>query len=568
MSGRTPEPAAISAPANSAPASPRRRLWLIVETAKNPSSVPSPSVGTRLLLESKDRIRAGVFCERSLTEVRWGRLESVELEGKTAAAQRRHRGDRPSDRRGARTATGASLVLSSRKGEELDSLAQSLPGGADRHRTRRRRPGGARRGRGARRGGRRRRRHGRQRGPAGEREARALQLRGGQAGDPGQLRVADPDGPRDSRRSSLRRARATSSSSPRSPGKVGSPRAALYSSDQVRPPGICLRPARGHAASRCRRLDRLARLRARRGDVGRRRGRAAADDRHHDAREGRPGRRPRDRAQPQRDHGGAAAPALPGRDRLPPPRDRGAAPAARRRRADRRPTRRPASRTSDRILRASRSGAGATRDAPRDEQRRETCGSWCCWCRSIAGSLLVAPAAHATIPERARCDLHRGRGRRARMRQRRPAQHRLRPGTARRSTSTSPSRRSPASGPDGNYPLIIIGHGYGGSKIGFGASGSTDGLRQFTSRGYAVFSMTDRGFHESCGSDSVDHRRRLGLRQRLHPPDGRPLRGPRRAVLRRRARRRGSGRRPEGRRDRWLLRRRPLAAARARSRTA
>ncbi|HEY6652721.1 MAG TPA: SDR family NAD(P)-dependent oxidoreductase, partial [Solirubrobacterales bacterium] len=30
---------------------------------------------------------------------------------------------------------GASLVLSSRKGEELDSLAQSLPGGAERHRT-------------------------------------------------------------------------------------------------------------------------------------------------------------------------------------------------------------------------------------------------------------------------------------------------------------------------------------------------------------------------------------------------------------------------------------------------
>ncbi len=40
-----------------------------------------------------------------------------------------------------------------------------------------------------------------------------------------------------------------------------------------------------------------------------------------------------------------------------------------------------------------------------------------------------------------------------------------------------------------------------GSKIGFGASGSTSGLRRFTSRGYAVFSMTDRGFHESCGTD-------------------------------------------------------------------
>jgi hypothetical protein len=57
----------------------------------------------------------------------------------------------------------------------------------------------------------------------------------------------------------------------------------------------------------------------------------------------------------------------------------------------------------------------------------------------------------------------------------------------------------PGSG-DGNYPLIIVGHGYGGSKIGFGAASSTGGLRRFTSRGYAVFSMTDRGFHESCGS--------------------------------------------------------------------
>jgi predicted acyl esterase len=58
----------------------------------------------------------------------------------------------------------------------------------------------------------------------------------------------------------------------------------------------------------------------------------------------------------------------------------------------------------------------------------------------------------------------------------------------------------PASGSDTNYPLIIVGHGYGGSKVGFGASGSTDGLRRFTSQGYAVFAMTARGFHESCGS--------------------------------------------------------------------
>ena len=49
-------------------------------------------------------------------------------------------------------------------------------------------------------------------------------------------------------------------------------------------------------------------------------------------------------------------------------------------------------------------------------------------------------------------------------------------------------------GPDGDYPLIMMFHGYGGSKIGFG------GMERFLDRGYAVFSMTDRGFHESCGN--------------------------------------------------------------------
>ncbi len=49
-------------------------------------------------------------------------------------------------------------------------------------------------------------------------------------------------------------------------------------------------------------------------------------------------------------------------------------------------------------------------------------------------------------------------------------------------------------GPDGDYPLIMVFHGYGGEKFNF------DSMRRFTDRGYAVFSMTDRGFHESCGS--------------------------------------------------------------------
>jgi hypothetical protein len=59
------------------------------------------------------------------------------------------------------------------------------------------------------------------------------------------------------------------------------------------------------------------------------------------------------------------------------------------------------------------------------------------------------------------------------------------------------------SGTDRDYPLIIVGHGYGGEKIGFGSSGSTSGLRRFTSRGYAAFAMTARGFHQSCGKDNA-----------------------------------------------------------------
>jgi predicted acyl esterase len=51
----------------------------------------------------------------------------------------------------------------------------------------------------------------------------------------------------------------------------------------------------------------------------------------------------------------------------------------------------------------------------------------------------------------------------------------------------------PASEGDGPFPLIIEGHGYGGEKVGF------SGMRHFTDRGYAVFAMTARGFHQSCG---------------------------------------------------------------------
>ncbi len=52
----------------------------------------------------------------------------------------------------------------------------------------------------------------------------------------------------------------------------------------------------------------------------------------------------------------------------------------------------------------------------------------------------------------------------------------------------------PPSGADGDYPLVMLFHGYGGAKIGFSA------MQRFLERGYATFSMSDRGFHESCGS--------------------------------------------------------------------
>jgi len=52
----------------------------------------------------------------------------------------------------------------------------------------------------------------------------------------------------------------------------------------------------------------------------------------------------------------------------------------------------------------------------------------------------------------------------------------------------------PASGPDGDFPLIGIYHGWAGKKAGQGAA------QRWLQQGYAVFSMTDRGWHESCGT--------------------------------------------------------------------
>lgn len=55
---------------------------------------------------------------------------------------------------------------------------------------------------------------------------------------------------------------------------------------------------------------------------------------------------------------------------------------------------------------------------------------------------------------------------------------------------------APVSGPDGPYPLMMLFHGYAGSKL------SLSTVQPWLDRGYATFSMTDRGFGESCGTSA------------------------------------------------------------------
>ena len=54
----------------------------------------------------------------------------------------------------------------------------------------------------------------------------------------------------------------------------------------------------------------------------------------------------------------------------------------------------------------------------------------------------------------------------------------------------------PASGPDGPYPLMMLFHGYAGSKL------SLTSMQPLLDRGYATFSMTTRGFGQSCGTSA------------------------------------------------------------------
>jgi hypothetical protein len=53
---------------------------------------------------------------------------------------------------------------------------------------------------------------------------------------------------------------------------------------------------------------------------------------------------------------------------------------------------------------------------------------------------------------------------------------------------------APDRGRDGRYPLVMLFHGYGGGKFGLSQ------MQPWLDRGYATFSMTARGFRESCGS--------------------------------------------------------------------
>jgi Acetyl xylan esterase (AXE1) len=52
--------------------------------------------------------------------------------------------------------------------------------------------------------------------------------------------------------------------------------------------------------------------------------------------------------------------------------------------------------------------------------------------------------------------------------------------------------------PDNNYPVVGLYHGWGGSKI----TPSSAAAQRWLAQGYAVFSMTDRGWGSSCGGPS------------------------------------------------------------------
>ncbi len=54
---------------------------------------------------------------------------------------------------------------------------------------------------------------------------------------------------------------------------------------------------------------------------------------------------------------------------------------------------------------------------------------------------------------------------------------------------------APSGGPDANYPVVGVFHGYGGQNF----QPSSGEVQRWVRQGYAVLSITDRGFHGSCG---------------------------------------------------------------------
>jgi predicted acyl esterase len=54
---------------------------------------------------------------------------------------------------------------------------------------------------------------------------------------------------------------------------------------------------------------------------------------------------------------------------------------------------------------------------------------------------------------------------------------------------------APASGPDGDFPIVGVFHGWGGSKL----APTSGEMQEWLDRGFAVFSMSDRGWGNSCG---------------------------------------------------------------------
>jgi dienelactone hydrolase len=61
---------------------------------------------------------------------------------------------------------------------------------------------------------------------------------------------------------------------------------------------------------------------------------------------------------------------------------------------------------------------------------------------------------------------------------------------------------APHSGADGNYPLVVESHGWGGNATGLANSTAYvgPGAGQWATRGYAVLQLTARGFGDSCGN--------------------------------------------------------------------